>query len=724
MNAPRPGLDVVGSGPPPSTAGGPSTPEFAATVEASADAHDTRPHSGPAESGPPAVVTPLTPGSGSRRFESRRQLALRFSQLGVLDAHLAPGSNGTIAEPPRPEVPNAAQGAPLGPPFIDQRDLTTAPPPATPSSAEPAQGRSAIDPTTIVLGPVLGGGGMGIVYVAQQPGLRREVAVKKLRPERMTPVASNALLREAWVTGSLEHPNIVPIHLLLDESHDPQVVMKRIEGVSWDTLLDAPSLVDDFVGRPTQDKDRLSFHLRILMEVCHAVHFAHARGILHLDLKPENVMVGRFGEVYLVDWGIAAGIPGVGPAWLPGADTIAGVRGTPSWMAPELATAEGSSIGVQTDVYLLGGLLHAVLVNEPRHSGETVIEMLAAAFESNPYDYPASAPEELADLANRATSRSLGARPRTADEFRRHIESHIAHQSSSDLVLQAQQRLDGLQEVYASSRVGARESTRAGQSIRRDFAECRFAFQQALQIWPENPRAQLGLQTLLRSTADHALRHNQLERATECISELFPRDLELERRLNALGSRLLGQRERLRHLERDADANAFHRQRSLMALGTGLLFILWNLACALIHREVRPFDLADLLWLNGLTMGVFMTAAFVVRNSLMTTATNRRLVVLFGSGFVTILTFWGGAYLHSHAFPSRALDVLDVVAFSNLVFIYFGLAVTFTMDGRVAWLVPAAVALAVAAPAYPEPRLRAPRLRRLHPGRRPRVALA
>jgi hypothetical protein len=139
-----------------------------------------------------------------------------------------------------------------------------------------------------------------------------------------------------------------------------------------------------------------------------------------------------------------------------------------------------------------------------------------------------------------------------------------------------------------------------------------------------------------------------------------------------------------------------------MALGTGLLFILWNLACSWIHREVRPFDLADLLWLNGLTMGVFMTAAFVVRNSLMTTATNRRLVVLFGSGFVTILTFWGGAYLHSQASPGRALEVLDVIAFSNLIFIYFGLAVTFTMDGRVAWVVPIVAAGAIAAPAFPE----------------------
>jgi len=309
---------------------------------------------------------------------------------------------------------------------------------------------------------------------------------------------------------------------------------------------------------------------------------------------------------------------------------------------------------------------------------------------------------ELAELANRATSQAPALRPKSADAFRRHIESHIAHQSSSDLVLEAQQRLDALLAIYAQSRAGSREPTRAGQSIRRDFAECRFAFQQALQIWPENPRAQLGLQTLLRTTADHALRNNQLERATECTSELHPRDLELERRLNALGSRLLGQRERLRHLERDADANAFHRQRSQMAVGTGLMFILWNLACSWIHRQIRPFELADLLWLNGLTLAVFMTAAFVIRDSLMTTATNRRLVVLFGSGFVTILVFWGGAYLHSQAFPERALDVLDVIAFSNMVFIYFGLAVTFTMDGRVAWVVPIVAGVAIAAPAFPE----------------------
>ncbi|HRE92382.1 MAG TPA: hypothetical protein PK095_24920, partial [Myxococcota bacterium] len=134
-----------------------------------------------------------------------------------------------------------------------------------------------------------------------------------------------------------------------------------------------------------------------------------------------------------------------------------------------------------------------------------------------------------------------------------------------------------------------------------DFLECRFSFQQALKIWPENGRARDGLQRLLRASALHALEHQQLERATECIGELSPRDPELERRLTALGRKLYGQRERLRLLERDADANAYHRQRSYMSIGAALLFIGWNSLFGALHRA-SPLALGDLLWINLTTI--------------------------------------------------------------------------------------------------------------------------
>ncbi|MCB9615733.1 MAG: protein kinase [Sandaracinus sp.] len=126
--------------------------------------------------------------------------------------------------------------------------------------------------------------------------LEREVAVKGLREDLDTPLVRARLLLEARVTGRLEHPNVVPVHLVTeDDEGRPRIVLKRIEGRSWRELLDE---------RPPDGRD-LAEHVRILGQVCQAIRFAHSRGVLHRDLKPENVMVGDFGEVYVVDWGIA-----------------------------------------------------------------------------------------------------------------------------------------------------------------------------------------------------------------------------------------------------------------------------------------------------------------------------------------------------------------------------------------------------------------------------------
>ncbi|HRE92381.1 MAG TPA: hypothetical protein PK095_24915, partial [Myxococcota bacterium] len=98
----------------------------------------------------------------------------------------------------------------------------------------------------------------------------------------------------------------------------------------------------------------------------------------------------------------------------------------------------------------------------------------------------------------------------------------------------------------------------------------------------------------------------------------------------------------------------------------------------------------------------FFGAAILVRRSLLTTATNRRLVILFGSGFAAILVLWAAAFFHSQASPDRALRVEEVLGLSQSVFVYFVLAVTFTMDGRVAWILPAVIALGVVSPRWPE----------------------
>jgi serine/threonine-protein kinase len=217
----------------------------------------------------------------------------------------------------------------------------------------------------------VGQGGMGAVWVAFQRSLEREVAVKVPRIGG-DPLTTNALLKEARVAGNLEHPHIVPIHVLgVDSDGCPVLVMKRIEGQTLATLIEQ----EDHPAWPTlveRHGDRDGALLEVLMRVADALQFAHTKGIVHRDVKPENVMVGLFGEVYLLDWGIAHRI---------GQPTTE-IVGTPGFLAPEMLDPALGPVDARTDVYLLGATLHAALTNTQRHVGSTLAEVFDAALHS------------------------------------------------------------------------------------------------------------------------------------------------------------------------------------------------------------------------------------------------------------------------------------------------------------------------------------------------------
>jgi serine/threonine-protein kinase len=156
----------------------------------------------------------------------------------------------------------------------------------------------------LVLEGELGRGGMGVVRAARQRSIEREVAIKS------TPTGESrlgrALVREGRIMGALEHPNVVPVHALgLSESDGtPLLVMKRVVGVSWRTFLrDAahPAWRALLVGHG----NRLRANVEILSQLCRALSYAHEHGVVHRDLKPDNVMIGTHGEVMLLDWGVA-----------------------------------------------------------------------------------------------------------------------------------------------------------------------------------------------------------------------------------------------------------------------------------------------------------------------------------------------------------------------------------------------------------------------------------
>ena len=193
----------------------------------------------------------------------------------------------------------------------------------------------------------LGAGNMGIVYSARQLSLNRELAIKTLKPETNHAEHDQAMfVSEAVVTANLVHPNIVPIHDL-GRTADGKLFysMKKVTGVSWDRLIRVRSLEDN---------------LDVFMKLCDAVAYAHSRGVINRDMKPENVVVGNYGEVVVLDWGLAI----TNERFEKRNSVIVDFRGgagTPVYMPPELIDENINAIGPHSDIYLLGAILFEVL---------------------------------------------------------------------------------------------------------------------------------------------------------------------------------------------------------------------------------------------------------------------------------------------------------------------------------------------------------------------------
>ena len=207
----------------------------------------------------------------------------------------------------------------------------------------------------------IGRGGMGVVYRAHDRELQRDVALKVLRAGADAGDLARRLHREARVLASLEHPGMVPVHdvgILADGL--AFYVMKLVRGRRLDQwAAESPALPE---------------RLRAFDRICETVAFAHAHGVVHRDLKPGNVMLGAFGEVLVMDWGVAKILSDAplapAAASAPEGETAAGtVLGTPGYMAPEQVAGDARAIDARTDVYALGGLLHFLLAGSPPTAG-------------------------------------------------------------------------------------------------------------------------------------------------------------------------------------------------------------------------------------------------------------------------------------------------------------------------------------------------------------------
>ena len=249
-----------------------------------------------------------------------------------------------------------------------------------------AQGRDGQKPDA----PLTGGymlvreiarGGMGQIYFGEDPQLERQVAVK------VSSVSENGedprFLKEAKVLAQLAHPNIVPIHNIgMDAQGRPFYSMKLVKGRTLQAVL---NLIRNGDAAAQKDYSRATL-LTIFCKICDAMMFAHSKGILHRDLKPENVMVGEYGEVLVMDWGLAkvlgereengSAMSRVNDTGDYGMTMEGEVMGTPQYMSPEQAMGMVAELDQRSDIYSLGGIFYAILTQRPPIEGATLNEVL------------------------------------------------------------------------------------------------------------------------------------------------------------------------------------------------------------------------------------------------------------------------------------------------------------------------------------------------------------
>ncbi len=280
------------------------------------------------------------------------------------------------------------------------------------------------------VGDVFGEGGMSFIEVAYDSNLQREVARKVLKPEFAADESvCGRLIEEAQITAQLDHPNVVPVYELgEDRQKKLYFTMKLVRGRTFSEI------IAERDPRQRTEKD-LFDQLQVFLKVCDAVAFAHHRGVIHQDLKPDNIMVGEFGEVYLMDWGFA--LPKKAEKARPGGKRreYAVNRGegfvstTIYYMEPEQAKADPRLVDARTDVYCLGGILYKILTHRPPHFGDTIQDAARSAIHGTIVP-PAEAtdvdlPERLVRICAKALSPDPALRYQTALELKADVERFL-----------------------------------------------------------------------------------------------------------------------------------------------------------------------------------------------------------------------------------------------------------------------------------------------------------
>ena len=285
----------------------------------------------------------------------------------------------------------------------------------------------------------IGAGGTAEVVRCVDDNLGCRVALKRLRDELAERATYRAILiAEAQKTAQLDHPNIVPVHELgLDREGRLYFTMKLVRGQSLTQILEE---------RPPGQRSRHDLYalIQVVLKVCDALSYAHSRGVIHRDLKPDNVMVGEYGEVYLMDWGIAklrdprqirsdSEQPGTGAGRheYPFVQEQGGVAtGSPFYMAPEQAAGRNSELDARTDVFGVGAILYEIVTGRAPHEAQSsnvdVCLALAVACDiGRPEQYAPYLHSRLGDIICRAVQKEPSARYQSIRELKSDLESFL-----------------------------------------------------------------------------------------------------------------------------------------------------------------------------------------------------------------------------------------------------------------------------------------------------------